>query len=270
MARVTGIGGFFFRAKDPDALNRWYGEHFGVIELASQDYDDDGWFQDRGETVFFACEPGSSTPGPPDKQWSINFRVDDLDAMVERLRAAGIEVEPHAEEYPNGRFAELEDPEGNHVQLWEPNAASVARDPARRVDAASPLGGARIATRLPCQDLERARRFYRDVLGLEPAEERDGGLLYHGSSGSFALFASAGRSSGESTQMAFEVDDLDAVVAALKARGLEFEEVDMPGLETRDGIVQVEGNYPSKGGRGERAVWFRDSEGNLMGLGQPT
>ena len=127
-----------------------------------------------------------------------------------------------------------------------------------------------MATRLPCEDLERARRFYRDVLGLEPAEERDGGLLYHGASGSFALFASAGRSSGESTQMAFEVDDLDAVVAALKARGLEFEEVDMPGLETRDGIVEVEGNYPSKGGRGERAVWFRDSEGNLMGLGQPT
>ena len=102
----------------------------------------------------------------------------------------------------------------------------------------SPLAGARVATRLPCEDLERARRFYRDVLGLEPAEERDGGLLYHGASGSFALFASAGRSSGESTQMAFEVDDLDAVVAALKARGLEFEEVDMPGLESRDGIVR--------------------------------
>ena len=220
--------------------------------------------------MFFACEPGLDHPVPPDKQWSINFRVDDLDGVVERLRAAGIEVEPHAEEYPNGRFAELDDPEGNHVQLWEPNAASVARDPARRVDPDSPLAGARVATRLPCEDLERARRFYRDVLGLEPAEERDGGLLYHGASGSFALFASAGRSSGESTQMAFEVDDLDAVVAALKARGLEFEEVDMPGLETRDGIVEVEGNYPSKGGRGERAVWFRDSEGNLMGLGQPT
>ena len=129
VARVTGIGGFFFRARDPDALNRWYAEHLGVIELDSKGYEDPGWFQDRGETVFFACEPDSTTPGPPPKQWSINFRVDDLDGMVARLRAAGVEVEPHAEEYPNGRFAELADPEGNHVQLWEPNEASMARDP---------------------------------------------------------------------------------------------------------------------------------------------
>ena len=127
-------------------------------------------------------------------------------------------------------------------------------------DPERPLAAARVASRLPCQDLERARRFYRDVLGLEPAEEREGGLLYHGASGSFALFASEGSASGESTQMAFEVDDLDAVVAALGARGLEFE---------YDEIVEVSGNYPSKGGRGERAVWFRDSEGNLMGIGQP-
>ena len=86
-----------------------------------------------------------------------------------------------------------------------------------------PLADARVASRLPCEDLDRARRFYADVLGLEPAEEREGGLLYHGPAGNFALFASAGRASGESTQMAFEVDDLDAVVAALRGRGLEFE-----------------------------------------------
>ncbi len=66
----------------------------------------------------------------PDKSWMINFRVDDLDRIVARLRAAGLAVEPHAEPYPNGRFAELEDPEGNRIQLWEPNAASLARDPA--------------------------------------------------------------------------------------------------------------------------------------------
>jgi len=66
----------------------------------------------------------------PEKTWSINFRVSDLDGMVEQLRAAGVAVQPHAEGYPNGRFAELVDPEGNHIQLWEPNDASVARDPA--------------------------------------------------------------------------------------------------------------------------------------------
>ncbi len=68
-------------------------------------------------------------PGSPERGWMINFRVDDLTAMAERLRAAGIEVAEHDQEYPNGRFAELADPEGNRIQLWEPNAASLARDP---------------------------------------------------------------------------------------------------------------------------------------------
>ena len=128
MARVTGIGGFFFRARDPEALNRWYGEQLGVVMLDSHDYDDPGWFQDRGETVFAAFDPDSTMLGEPEHMWMINFRVDDLDAMVQRLRDAGVAVEPHAESYPNGRFAELADPEGNRIQLWEPNAASIARD----------------------------------------------------------------------------------------------------------------------------------------------
>jgi len=129
VSRVTGIGGFFFRARDPDALNRWYGEHLGVIMLESRTYDDPGWFQDRGECVFSALDPDSKLPGPMDKAWCINFRVDDLDGMVGKLRGEGISVEPDLERYPNGRFAWLEDPEGNRIQLWEPNAAALARDP---------------------------------------------------------------------------------------------------------------------------------------------
>ena len=129
MARVTGIGGFFFRARDPEALNRWYGEHLGVLMLASQTYEDPGWFQDRGETVFSAFSQDSDFFGAPEKTWAITLRVDDLDGVVAALRAAGIEVQPHEQEYENGRFAELEDPERNHIQLWEPNAASLARDP---------------------------------------------------------------------------------------------------------------------------------------------
>jgi catechol 2,3-dioxygenase-like lactoylglutathione lyase family enzyme len=123
-----------------------------------------------------------------------------------------------------------------------------------------PLADAKVATRLPAQDLERARRFYADKLGLEPAEERPGGLLYRCGGGDFALFESAGSSPGTFTQMGFSVDDFDATVADLEARGLTFAE--------EYGIVDVEGNYPSKGGRGERAIWFRDSEGNLLGIGQ--
>jgi catechol 2,3-dioxygenase-like lactoylglutathione lyase family enzyme len=124
-----------------------------------------------------------------------------------------------------------------------------------------------VATRLPAQDLERARQFYAEKLGLEPVEERPGGLRYEGRSGVFAVFQSSGKPSGEHTQMAWEVDDIEKVVTELRERGVVFEEVDVPGLRTADGIAEVEGNYPSKG-VGERAAWFRDSEGNLIGIGQ--
>jgi catechol 2,3-dioxygenase-like lactoylglutathione lyase family enzyme len=132
-----------------------------------------------------------------------------------------------------------------------------------------PLGAARVATRLPAEDLERARRWYAEKLGLEPVDERPGGLLYRCASGEFSLFASAGASPGTFTQMAFEVDEVDAVVAELRSRGVIFEEYDFPGLRTVDGIAEIEGNYPSKGASGERAAWFRDCEGNMLGIGQP-
>ena len=131
------------------------------------------------------------------------------------------------------------------------------------------LSSGRTATRLPAQDLERARRFYSEKLGLEPVEERPGGLLYRCGDSEFALFASAGASSGDHTQMGWEVDDIEATVQELRTRGVEFEEYDFPGIRTVDGIADIEGNYPSKGGKGERAVWFRDSEGNLLGIGEP-
>jgi catechol 2,3-dioxygenase-like lactoylglutathione lyase family enzyme len=124
------------------------------------------------------------------------------------------------------------------------------------------------ATPLPAEDLDRARRFYAEKLGLDPVDERPGGLLYRGASGEFALFESMGASPGTFTQMGWEVDDIDATVAALKKRGVVFEEVDAPGLETADGIAEIAGNYPSKGARGERAAWFRDTEGNMLGIGQ--
>ena len=130
------------------------------------------------------------------------------------------------------------------------------------------LSEARVATRLPAQDLERARRWYAEKLGLEPSEEREGGLLYRCPNGDFALFASGGASPGTFTQMGFEVDDIEAAVAELRSRGVVFEEVDVPGLRTVDGIAEIAGNYPSKGS-GERGGWFRDSEGNLLGIGQP-
>jgi catechol 2,3-dioxygenase-like lactoylglutathione lyase family enzyme len=131
------------------------------------------------------------------------------------------------------------------------------------------LKNGRVATRLPAQNLERAKKFYGEKLGLEPVEEREGGLRYVCAAGEFALFESAGTASGDHTQMGWEVEDIEATVRELRARGVVFEEYDLLGLETIDGIADIEGNYRSKGS-GERAAWFRDSEGNMLGIGQPT
>jgi len=122
---------------------------------------------------------------------------------------------------------------------------------------------ARAAAMLPAQDLERAKAFYRDKLGLTPTQERDpmGGLLYELSGGTgFAVFLSSGKSSGTHTQMALEVQDIDAAVKDLRARGLKFEEYDSPGLKTKDGIAEIAGT---------KVAWFKDSEGNLIALGLP-
>ncbi|ROQ62793.1 catechol 2,3-dioxygenase-like lactoylglutathione lyase family enzyme [Streptomyces sp. 840.1] len=131
------------------------------------------------------------------------------------------------------------------------------------------LAGSRVATRLPAHDLDRARRFYSAMLGLEPVDERPGGLLYRCGGVDFVVFRSTGASSGAFTQMAWEVDDIEAAVAELRRRGVVFEDVDAPGFRTRDGIAEVEGNYPGKDARGERGAWFRDSEGNLLAIGEP-
>lgn len=125
------------------------------------------------------------------------------------------------------------------------------------------LSNAQVEARIPTQDLARARRWYAEKLGLEPVEERDGGLRYEGATGTFCLFASAGGSDGSFTQMAFYVEDIEATVAALRARGVVFEEYD----GVVNGIMDIEGNYPSKG-RGERAAWFRDCEGNMLGIAE--
>ena len=91
---------------------------------------------------------------------------------------------------------------------------------------ATTLARSDVATRLPAQDLNRARRWYSEKLGLDPVEERPGGLRYQCGATYFVLFQSTGKASGESTQMAWEVDDIESVVADVESRGVEFEEVD--------------------------------------------
>jgi len=118
MERVTGIGGWFFRARDPKMLAEWYQKNLGVDPVPA-DYSQKPWSQEAGPTVFAPFPKDSEYFGNAEKQWMINFRVRNLDAMVAQLRAAGIEVSVNPETYPNGRFARLNDPEGNPIELWD-------------------------------------------------------------------------------------------------------------------------------------------------------
>jgi predicted enzyme related to lactoylglutathione lyase len=115
MERVTGIGGMFFRARDPKALKEWYATHLGVAGGS----DGSPWEQAAGPTVFEPFPQATEYFGDLSKAWMINLRVRDLDAMVAQLREAGIVVEL-AGDYDYGRFARLHDPEGNPIELWEP------------------------------------------------------------------------------------------------------------------------------------------------------
>jgi len=117
--RVLGIGGLFFRSQDPEALARWYEEHLGIDQVPKE-YGKPGWKQTAGSTVFSPFPRTTKYFGSMQQAWMVNFRVRDLDAMVAQLRAANIAVDVDAQKYPNGRFARLQDPEGNPIELWEP------------------------------------------------------------------------------------------------------------------------------------------------------
>ena len=117
--RVLGIGGFFFRCRDPKALAAWYRDHLG-IDPAPADYGQPVWQQAAGPTVFAPFPKDTDYFGSSAQAWMVNFRVRNLDAMVTQLRAAHITVEVDGKSYPIGRFARLHDPEGNPIELWEP------------------------------------------------------------------------------------------------------------------------------------------------------
>jgi predicted enzyme related to lactoylglutathione lyase len=117
--KVTGIGGFFFRATDPDALAQWYSDNLGVDPVPTSE-GGVSWWQQAGPTAFTAMEGTVDQFGDPNRAWAVNFRVSDLDAMVVQLRDRGIEISD-PESYPIGSFASLADPEGNPIQLWQPS-----------------------------------------------------------------------------------------------------------------------------------------------------
>ena len=125
---VLGMGGFFFRAKDPDALNAWYRDNLGVGAGCSADdtgpVDEWGWTVQGGPMVFAPFKVDTDYFAA-DKQFMLNFRVSDLDSLLEQLNASGIEVitKPEWNDPATGQFARFHDPEGNAIELWEPPAA---------------------------------------------------------------------------------------------------------------------------------------------------
>ncbi|MGN6277904.1 MAG: VOC family protein [Sphingomonas sp.] len=128
---VQGIGGLFFRARDPEALGAWYREHLGVGAGCSAEGEGEGeggdeWtWQVSAGPVVFAPFPAASDYFAEDRQYMLNLRVTDIAALLDRLRAAGIEVvtKPEWDDPQTGRFARIHDPEGNPIELWEPPAS---------------------------------------------------------------------------------------------------------------------------------------------------
>lgn len=116
MERVLGVGGYFIRSADPEALGAWYRDCLGL------DLDEHGlWQPDAGPMVFATFESGTDYFGSPTQQVMLNFRVRDLDAMLAQLRTKGAEVVGEAQEMEGvGRFGWVTDPDGNRVELWEP------------------------------------------------------------------------------------------------------------------------------------------------------
>jgi catechol 2,3-dioxygenase-like lactoylglutathione lyase family enzyme len=112
-------------------------------------------------------------------------------------------------------------------------------------------------TTLPASNLQRAKKFYNEKLGLVPAKEDPSGIFYKSGDTEFLVFPSQGAASGSFTQIGFDVDNIEAEVAALKSRGVIFEEYNSPSLKTTNGVAAI-------GSR--KAAWFKDTEGNLLGL----
>jgi catechol 2,3-dioxygenase-like lactoylglutathione lyase family enzyme len=119
---VTGIGGVFFRSQDPQKLQAWYEQHLG-IEPDAAGYVVMRWGgEHEGSTVWALFPEDTEYFGPPSAAFMINYRVDDLNAMLDKLIVAGVKVDDIQHEDENGRFGWAWDPEGNRIELWEPAA----------------------------------------------------------------------------------------------------------------------------------------------------
>jgi predicted enzyme related to lactoylglutathione lyase len=125
MARVTGIGGVFLKAHDPTELAEWYAKHLG-IQLADYGGATFLWSDEipagSGMTTWSLFPGDTKYFGPGIQTAMINYRVDDLDQLLDQLQEAGVWIDPKREDHEYGRFAWIRDPEGNRIELWQPPA----------------------------------------------------------------------------------------------------------------------------------------------------
>jgi glyoxylase I family protein len=119
MAKAVGVGGVFLKASDPKKLAAWYAEHLGIPSQDGGALGFDGP-ESMGMTVFATFPQSTKYFGESSQQVMINFRVDDLDALLEQLAASNVRIDPNREDYDYGRFAWIWDPEGNRIELWQP------------------------------------------------------------------------------------------------------------------------------------------------------
>ena len=127
MEKVTGIGGFFFKSKDPDTLNQWYAENLGITQSVNGDTSTSWWTQ--AAPSIFVAESNECEIGKFDKPFYINFTVENLEAMIKQLEDNSIEIFMKHEETNFGKFARIYDPEGNLIELWEPSAEVLSHKP---------------------------------------------------------------------------------------------------------------------------------------------
>ena len=123
MQRVTGIGGVFFKSKDPEKLYAWYEKHLGIKRDPAAGGVSFRWDQDKagaGMTAWAIFPDTTKYFQPSRANLMINYRVADIDALLEVLRQEGVEIDPHREDFDYGRFAWIMDPDGNRLELWEP------------------------------------------------------------------------------------------------------------------------------------------------------
>jgi predicted enzyme related to lactoylglutathione lyase len=122
MVKVSGLGGVFLKARDPQALSEWYAQHLGIPKQEGGSLVFDGP-ESTGMTVFAHFPADTKYFGDGPQQSMLNFRVDDLDGLLAQLREAGVRIDPLPEDESYGRFAWIWDPEGNRVELWQPLAS---------------------------------------------------------------------------------------------------------------------------------------------------